>query len=73
MSDKGGQPWSPTELEKLKSLIDSGRTVPEIARVLDRTQEGVRRRATLEGWYASPSLLFCPIPATGRNDDVTSR
>jgi hypothetical protein len=51
-----GHPWSDTELQELKSLIDAGRTVPEIARVLDRTQEGVRRRAAMEGWYASPSF-----------------
>jgi hypothetical protein len=65
-------PWSAAELQKLKSLIDLGRTVPEIARILDRTQEGVRRRAALEGWYASPSLLYCPLPASGdsANEDL---
>lgn len=57
-----GQRWSEAELQKLCSLIDSGRTVPEIARILDRTQEGVRRRAAIEGWYASPSLLYSPVP-----------
>ena len=63
MNAKRGHPWSDAELQKLKSLIDVGRTVPEIARILDRTQEGVRRRAALEGWYASPSLPHSAIPA----------
>ena len=63
MSAQRGQPWSDAELQKLCSLIDSGKTVPEIARILDRTQEGVRRRAAMEGWYASPSLLYSPIPS----------
>ena len=62
MNANRGQPWSEAELEMLKSLIDAGRTVPEIARILDRTQEGVRRRAAVEGWYASPSLFYCPLP-----------
>ena len=62
MNGNRSRPWNDTELEKLKSLIDAGHTVLEIARILDRTPEGVRRRAAIEGWYASPSLLFCPIP-----------
>jgi hypothetical protein len=70
---KRGQPWSEEELEKLKSLIDVGRTVPEIARLLDRTQEGVRRRAAVEGWYASPSLFYCPLPRQKRTDGGTNK
>jgi len=65
MNSPRGNRWGEADLHKLKSLIDEGRTVPEIARMLDRTQEGVRRRAAVEGWYASPSLLYCPLPASG--------
>lgn len=67
MSAQRGQPWSEVELQKLCSLIDGGKTVPEIARILDRTQEGVRRRAAMEGWYASPSLLYSPISTRRAN------
>ena len=66
-----GKPWSEVELQRLKWLIEGGRTVPEIAKVLGRTQEGVRRRAALEGWYASPSLLYSPLPK--RSADMASQ
>ena len=55
MRANSGQPWSDIEIEKLRSLINGGKTIPEIARILDRTQEGVRGRAAREGWYAVPS------------------
>jgi len=72
MNSPRGNRWGEADLHKLKSLIDEGRTVPEIARILDRTQEGVRRRAAVEGWYASPSLLYWPLPASGdsANEDL---
>ena len=62
MSTNRGHPWSETELQTLKSPIDEGRAVPEIAKLLDRSQEAVRRRAAIEGWYASSSLLYSPLP-----------
>ena len=67
MNAKRGQFWGEAELLELKALIDGGRTVPEIAKILNRTREGVSRRAALEGWYAFPSRLYRPIlssPAT---------
>lgn len=57
MKGNRGQPWGPVELDKLHSLIDAGRSIPEIARILDRTQEGVRGRAAREGWFASRAPL----------------
>ena len=51
-------PWSASELVELKAMIDAGKTIPDIARVIDRTQEATRSKATQHGWYAYPSRLF---------------
>ncbi|GAC1576742.1 MAG: hypothetical protein NVS3B5_08440 [Sphingomicrobium sp.] len=50
--------WTDDQLAELKSMIDAGKTIPEIARTLDRTQEATRGKAARESWYAYPSRLF---------------
>ena len=52
MKRNSGQPWTETQLEKLRSLIDAGLTVQQIAKTLERSEEGVRGRAAREGWFA---------------------
>jgi len=52
MKRNSGQPWTETQLEKLRSLIDAGLTVQQIAKTLERSEEGVRCRAAREGWFA---------------------
>lgn len=51
-------PWEAEELETVKTLIDDGKTIPEIARLVGRSQEATRARAAKNGWYAYPSRLF---------------
>ncbi|GAC1585992.1 MAG: hypothetical protein NVS3B5_20300 [Sphingomicrobium sp.] len=50
--------WTDDDLAALKAMIDEGRTIPDIARRLDRTQEATRDEAAREGWHAYPSRLF---------------
>lgn len=57
-------PWKPNELAELKAMIDAGRTIPEIARLVGRSQEATRARAAQNGWYAYPSRLFKGEPPT---------
>jgi len=52
MNRNSGQPWTESQLQRLRSLIDAGHTVPQIAKTLERSQEGVRNRAAREGWFA---------------------
>ena len=56
--------WTAEELVILKAMIDEGKTIPEIARTLGRTQEATRVRAARNGWYAYPSWLFQGGPPT---------
>lgn len=51
-------PWSADELADVKAMIAVGKTIPEIARQMGRSQEATRARAAKNGWYAYPSRLF---------------
>ncbi len=50
--------WTAAEIARLKAMIDEGKTIPEIARALGRTQEATRGRGYRNGWYAYPSRFF---------------
>lgn len=39
------KPWNVDDLERLKMLIGEGRSIPELAKVLGRSQEAVRTKA----------------------------
>jgi len=61
-SKKGGR-WSDADLLQLKSMIDAGHTIPEIAEALGRTQEATRSKAGQHDWFAYPSFLFKGVKA----------
>ena len=42
-------PWTDQEFERLAELIRGGKSIPEIAVTLGRSQEAVRNRARLRG------------------------
>ena len=42
-------PWSGQDQSRLEGLLAEGKTVAEIAREMERTQEGVRNRAWKSG------------------------
>ena len=50
--------WTVDELARLKAMIEGGKTIPEIAQALGRTQEATRVRGYRNGWYAYPSRRF---------------
>jgi hypothetical protein len=54
--------WTDDELGILKTMIDAGETIPEIAKTMKRTLEVVRGRAARHGWHAYPSRLFRERP-----------
>ena len=43
------RPWHADDIEKLGDLLFRGKTIPQIARAMGRTQEAVRARASLLG------------------------
>lgn len=51
-------PWSADELVDVKAMIDGGKTIPEIARQMGRSQKATRALSAKNGWYAYPSRLF---------------
>lgn len=58
--------WTADEIAALKRMIDDGKTIPEIARALGRSQEATRVRGHRNGWYAYPSRLFTGRPPSPR-------
>lgn len=39
------KPWNADDLDRLKLLIGEGRSIPELAKLLGRSQEAVRTKA----------------------------
>ena len=62
-------PWSAFELVELKAMIDAGKTIPDIARVIDRA--GSDQEQSDATW-----LVRLPVPlvqrATASESSVTS-
>jgi hypothetical protein len=42
-------PWTEEQFEALAAMLDDGKTVPEIAKVMGRSQEAVRAKAWVRG------------------------
>ena len=49
-------PWSSEDQGRLEGMLAEGKTVAEIAREMERTQEGVRNRAWKSGLLSRRSV-----------------
>jgi hypothetical protein len=56
---RNGLPWSPREVRRLRDLTAAGKTLPEIAEILDRTRIGVKSKA------ASLDIVFRSTRGSG--------
>ena len=62
------KPWNADDIEQMAQLIFLGRTIPEMARLLGRSQEAVRTKA-----YALDFLPKRASPAVRRVDRASAR
>ncbi len=64
--------WDPEEIERMESSLRAGKSVPQIAAMLHRTQEAVRAKARLLDLLpkraSAPPLVRLESPNRGQSE-----